>query len=76
MVEVRKSERNRKHPSWQAEYDMGYTGYAMNATAFVDNLPSSLVEMRKRPDWNLWETAIREEVDSLERNETWTLVKL
>ena len=55
---------------------MGYTGYAMNATAFVDNLPSSLIEMRKRPDWNLWETAIRKEVDSLERNETWTVVKL
>lgn len=71
-----KPKRNRKPPGWHQEYEMDYTGFALNATNFVDNLPSSLAEMRKRPDWEKWYAAVRDEIDSLERNKTWTLVKL
>lgn len=55
---------------------MDYSGFALNAASFVDDLPSSLSEMRKRDDWSKWEAAMQEEIDSLERNNTWTLTKI
>lgn len=73
---ARRSGRDRKPPGWHQEYEMNYTGFALNASSFVDNLPTSLAEMKKRPDWDKWQAAVREEMDSLERNQTWTLVKL
>lgn len=68
--------RNRHAPSWHSDYDMNITGYALNATSYVENLPSTLREMRERADWPKWKAAVREEIDALERNNTWTLVKL
>lgn len=74
--EVRRPRRKRNAPGWHGDYELDYTGFALNATSFVDNLPGSLVEMKTRKDWPQWEQAIREEMDSLIKNDTWTLVKL
>jgi hypothetical protein len=35
--------------------------------------PRNLVEAKRRPDWPLWEQAIREELDTLHAAGTWTL---
>lgn len=74
--EGRRPQRRRDVPRWHADYELDYTGFALNATSFVENLPASLAEMRKREDWPHWEQAVREEMDSLTKNDTWTMAKL
>lgn len=68
--------RNRSAPAWHDDYEFDMTGFALNATSFVEDLPCSVAEMRKRDDWPKWETAIREEINALKRNHTWDLVEL
>lgn len=68
--------RNRSAPAWHGDYEFDMTGFALNAASFVEDLPCSIAEMRKRKDWPKWEVAVREEMDALSRNHTWDLVKL
>jgi hypothetical protein len=48
--------------------------YALNAEAFVENLPSTIDGLMKRSDWPHWKDAIGSELESLHKNETWELV--
>ena len=47
----------------------------MGAVAFVDDVPQSFGEIAKRDDAGQWMPAIHDELDSLKRNNTWTLVE-
>lgn len=69
-------ERVRNVPAWHKDYEVEYAAYALNATSYVENLPNSISEARKRSDWPKWEEAINEELYSLRKNQTWTLTKL
>lgn len=53
----------------------GTLGYAFGAVAYVDNVPQSFGEIAQRDDAAQWMEAVHAEMDSLNRNETWTLVK-
>lgn len=68
--------RTRNVPAWHSDYDVEYAAYALNAASFVEDLPTSLEDARKRSDWTKWEAAVNEEMDALEKNETWSLVEL
>ncbi|KXJ74158.1 hypothetical protein RP20_CCG014246 [Aedes albopictus] len=68
--------RNRTAPSWHRDYEVDYAGFALNATSYVEDLPTTVSECRQREDWPLWKQAMQEEMDSLVSNEKWTLVKL
>lgn len=46
----------------------------MNATSFFEKL--TLAEMLKQEDWSQWQQAVREKMDSLTKNDTWTMAKL
>lgn len=50
--------------------------FALNAESFVEDLPKSIAEASKRSDWSLWEAAIKDEMDSLKQNRTWSAAKL
>lgn len=69
-------QREKTVPAWLKDYEVDYAAYALNAMNYVENLPNSLSEARKRSDWKLWEAAINEEMESLLKNRTWTLEKL
>lgn len=71
-----REERNRKPPAWHNDYDMHYTGFAYSAMSYVDHLPNSLAEAEVLSDWKRWKAAIQEEISSLDRNKTWTVMKL
>lgn len=69
---VRRSERMRKEPAWYDCYELS-CGLALCAESFVENLPGTVMELKKRSDWPKWQEAIADEMDSLIRNKTWTL---
>src|SRR6202041_84263 len=60
---------------WESEID-GLAVHAFAATmADVEGLePRNLVEARRRPEWLKWDSAIKEEIDSLIRLDTWDTV--
>ncbi|KXJ71076.1 hypothetical protein RP20_CCG021563 [Aedes albopictus] len=68
--------RVRKPPVWQKDYNMDFAGFALSAIGFVEDLPDTLEEMRRRDDWPEWQIAVQDEMDSLTRNGTWTLTQL
>ena len=53
-----------------------HISYALLANEFMEELPNTICELKKREDWNKWEVAINEELNSLKENDTWSLVKL
>lgn len=73
---VRKSGRVVAPPAWQKDYDMDVSVFALCAEEYIDNIPSNVSELKNRSDWPSWEEAIQEELSSLEKNKTWTLVEL
>ncbi|KXJ83029.1 hypothetical protein RP20_CCG009471 [Aedes albopictus] len=75
-VAIRRSVRNRNAPVWHRDYEVDHASFALNALSFVEDLPESLSDLQIRDDRNLWQQAMKEEMDSLERNGTWTLTKL
>lgn len=60
-----------------------FSAFALNATlnlafgavAYVDNVPQSFSEIAGREDAAHWMIAVADEMDSLKRNNTWTLVE-
>ncbi|GJQ68752.1 form3 [Trypoxylus dichotomus] len=74
---VRKSNRERKRPEHLKDFlnEEEIEHIALNATSFVEELPTNLDEAKTRSDTKLWEGAIEQEKDALRRNNTWTLVK-
>jgi hypothetical protein len=50
------------------------SAFAFNAESFVDDMPSNIEELKKRTDWPQWTIAIEEELESLKRNNTWSLM--
>ncbi|KAK9687549.1 Integrase core domain [Popillia japonica] len=67
---VRKSSRERKQPEYLKDFlnEEETEHMVLNATSFVEELPTNLEEEE-------WEGAIKEEMNSLKRNNTWTLVE-
>lgn len=53
-----------------------YVIMALNAEHYVENLPQSVQEINNRKDKDKWHEALKEEIDSLRKNRTWTLVEL
>ncbi|KAK9754490.1 Reverse transcriptase (RNA-dependent DNA polymerase) [Popillia japonica] len=85
---VRKSSRERKQPEYLKDFLNEGEEYlkdflnegeiehmVLNATSFVEELPTNLEEIKTRSDRKEWEGAIKEEMNSLKRNNTWTLVE-
>lgn len=72
---LRRSSRQRKPPDHLTDYEVS-VAFALNAENYVEQLPDNVDELRKREDWPKWEKAIREELQSLKKNHTWTLVDL
>lgn len=68
--------RNRNPPAWHDDYEVEYGSSALSALSYVDDLPDTLDELRKRPDWEKWQAAMQEEMDSLLKNNTWTVGRL
>lgn len=50
--------------------------YALSAESFVDDVPTTIKEAESRSDWIQWKRAIEEEMESLKKNNTWTVCKL
>lgn len=73
-ADVRRSGRVRRQPAWFDCYELAET--ALCAENFVEDIPSSVEELRKRSDWPEWEAAIADEKASLVKNKTWTLTSL
>lgn len=73
------SKRVVKPPAWLDDYHMSYSSvespmaYALNAEAFVEDIPNNIAELKKRDDWNRWKEAINSELTSLKKNGTWEL---
>ncbi|KAK9680194.1 hypothetical protein QE152_g39277 [Popillia japonica] len=49
--------------------------FKVNVESYVENLPQTLEECQMRPDSNHWKEAIESEMESLIKNDTWTLVR-
>ena len=50
--------------------------FVLSAEEFVEEIPSDIETLKTRSDWPMWKHAVDEELVSLEKNDTWTLVKL
>lgn len=68
---VRRSTRIKKHPKRFEEYEMS----AMSAESFFDDVPKKFEDIKGRQDEHLWLHAVKEELENMERNGTWTLCK-
>ena len=64
--DVRRSKRQRKETSYGDDF----------YTYLVGNEPLSFSEAISAPDAKHWDKAIRTEIDSIKKNNTWTLVYL
>lgn len=69
---LRRSNRVRKPPE---RYVNSNFCYALNAVSFVEDIPNSIEDLRKRSDWDSWKEAISSELESMRKAKTWTLVK-
>ena len=66
--------RNCGPPLKLEDYEMYYCS-AMSAAAWIDDIPLRYEDISGRDDEAEWRTAVKEELNSIEKNETWTLVK-
>ena len=55
---------------------VSHNAYALNAESFVDDTPNTFADIENRDDSAEWMKAVRSEMESLIRNETWTLMEL
>lgn len=73
---VRRSERIKHLPakSYSEEYD-DLNSYLSIASTSIKTVPKFYHEISERDDKDKWLIAIKEEIHSLQTNETWSLVK-
>lgn len=71
---LRCSTREKKKPERFKDYDMGV--WALNAEAYIDEVPETYDDIKNRDDKEYWYRAVKEEMDALLENDTWTLVEL
>ena len=72
MKEPRWPRRDHKKPE-RFSYD-AMLCVAMKAEAFLNDVPQTVHELKKRDDWPNWKEAIDEEMSSLVKNGTWTVL--
>lgn len=74
--ENRRSMRVRKTPKYLSDYlrDDDLEHMALNISLITKEVPTSLEDAKSRPDYNLWNEAVLEEISALNKNRTWTLV--
>jgi len=64
--DVRRSKRQRKETSFEDDF----------YTYLVENDPISFIEATSAPDAKHWDKTFKTELDSIKKNNTWTLVDL
>jgi hypothetical protein len=69
---LRRSVRVKSKPKYLDDYAV----LALNAEAFLDDVPETFEEIESREDREQWTHAIQEEITALESNHTWDMVKL
>lgn len=74
-LDVRRSERIKNLPTISYNENDISVNYLMCAQSLLCQIPTSYKEIESRSDRNLWENAIKEEINSLVENNTWTLVQ-
>lgn len=72
-AEPRRSDRLKGRPP-VSYIDNDYDDYLMCAQSIISSAPSSFEEIKTRDDKSQWEKAIKDELESLSSNNTWTLV--
>ncbi|GJQ77346.1 form3 [Trypoxylus dichotomus] len=65
--------RIRKPPSWHDDYDMGIT--ALNAQAYVEEIPNTIDQLDGRSDREFWLEAVKTELAAHQKNGIWELVE-
>ena len=75
-ISLRRSERLKIRPplSYDESHHNELLNYAASAQAEVGSLPLTYDDIKTRPDKKQWELAIKDELDSLRANNTWTIV--
>jgi len=73
-IEVHRSTRQRKTPSWYSDYVM--TSYDAYCLLTEEGEPTTFVEVIHNPEASMWMTTMQEEIEALRRNHTWKLVAL
>ncbi|KAK9670967.1 hypothetical protein QE152_g41071 [Popillia japonica] len=69
--------RIKRKPIWHNDYDMSNLAViALNAQAYVEDLPQTFEESQNRSDCDYWLKAIEIELKAHEANKTWTLVAI
>jgi hypothetical protein len=76
-IEPRRSERIKKTPIWQNDYQVAKLCEALltDDDGEVDGIPQTIPELKRRDDWNLWEEAINKEMKSMDMNNVWNIVE-
>lgn len=67
---LRRSTREKVKPKYLEDYAV----LALNAEAYVEDVPETIEEIQKSENKAEWMEAVNKELDSLESNNTWTLV--
>ncbi|KAI5731455.1 hypothetical protein M8J77_010194 [Diaphorina citri] len=71
IAESGSNSRTRKRPGWLEDYDTSYL--ALNTS--ISDEPSSFQDAMKSDDKIEWLNAMKNEMEALDKNKTWTLVK-
>lgn len=66
--------RQSRPPAWHADYDTTYLAWALSAESFVSDVPLTYSDVMNNEYRNQWEQAMKEEMDAMVENKTWTLV--
>ena len=69
---IRRASRGTRLPKHFNDFEM-YTAY--EGLSFLNDIPTSFKNIEGREDSELWRDAVRRELDSIEKNETWELIK-
>lgn len=69
---LERRKRTIKLPKHFKDFEMAH--FALNAEAFVEDLPLSLEKAKSKPDYKYWKMAVKEEIECLIKNDAWVLV--
>lgn len=67
------NKRTRRIPQRYEDYEMYMT---FDALSYVEKVPECVEELKGRDDEQLWKTAMKKAIESLEKNKTWIEVKM